>query len=345
MYKDKDILGQLIARPDAFSRDDDADDEVFYSRPRFVEHLDETARQKVTALIESLVVEKHPTILDLMAAQSSHFPDNLDPTEVVGLGLNEDELKANRRLDDYIVHDLNQDSTLPFRSETFDVVLNVISIQYLTDPFAMFREVGRILKAGGLLLVVFSNRSFPTKSVKLWELLVESERVEFVKMCFEQSGLFERVDTYLAMGDPRPSEDKYAHIGVPSDPIYAVFGEKKGIPANRPARRLPESALDMPSEEELARRKSEVAATMRCPYCMELLRPWRITDNPWSTWDHDLFVCTNDACPYLIRGWRSMYDQGNAGVSYRLVYDQLKDAFLTIPVPNLKVIKSTVHEV
>jgi len=38
-----------------------------------------------------------------------------------------------------------------------------------------------------------------------------------------------------------------------------------------------------------------------------------------------------------------MYDQGNSGISYRLVFDKEKYAFLTIPVPNLIAIENSLQ--
>ena len=38
-----------------------------------------------------------------------------------------------------------------------------VSIQYLTKPIEIFRDVNRILKPGGLFAVIFSNRMFPPK--------------------------------------------------------------------------------------------------------------------------------------------------------------------------------------
>jgi len=47
-------------------------------------------------------------------------------TLLLGLGMNEDELKKNPIFDDYAVRDLNADPTLPFPDNTFDVVTNAV---------------------------------------------------------------------------------------------------------------------------------------------------------------------------------------------------------------------------
>ena len=56
-----------IFSADAFSRLDESDDLEFYSRDRFVSHIDSIALSTVEKLIGTLVVEEKPAVLDLMA--------------------------------------------------------------------------------------------------------------------------------------------------------------------------------------------------------------------------------------------------------------------------------------
>ena len=69
-----------------------------------------------------------------MSSWISHLPEEVDYAHVSGLGMNDEELKANPRLSDYCVQDLNESPTLPYASDTFDAVLIAVSIQYLTRP-------------------------------------------------------------------------------------------------------------------------------------------------------------------------------------------------------------------
>ena len=73
----------------------------------------------------------------------------IDFTEVAGLGLNAEELSANRRLSQRVVHDLNADPRLPFDTGRFDAAVCSVSVEYLTDPLAVFDEVARVLRPGG----------------------------------------------------------------------------------------------------------------------------------------------------------------------------------------------------
>jgi SAM-dependent methyltransferase/FKBP-type peptidyl-prolyl cis-trans isomerase 2 len=211
---------------DAFKREDDRLDGEFYGKPRFVHHIDETAREMV-ANTYGRFIDDGMQVLDLMSSWESHLPDGLDSPRLVGLGLNEDELKKNSRLNDYLVHDLNVDTVLPFASDTFDVVINTASVEYLTDPLAVFREVSRILRPDGYFIITFSNRWFPTKAIGIWKELHEFERMGLVLEYFLRSGEFKNLQTYSMRGLPRPHDDKYFPELMFSDPVYAVWGQNR----------------------------------------------------------------------------------------------------------------------
>lgn len=48
--------------------------------------------------------------------------------------MNEEELQRNTVLTDFAVHDLNEDAALPYPDNTFDVVTNCVSVDYLNKP-------------------------------------------------------------------------------------------------------------------------------------------------------------------------------------------------------------------
>ncbi len=325
-----------IDAEDAFSRLDESDDGVFYAMDRFVSHLDSVALATVERLVGELVTEERPVILDLMAGWDSHIPGHLNPATVVGLGLNENELQQNLKLSKFVIHDLNQDPHLPFADNRFDCVINTVSIDYMTKPMEVFGNVARILKPGGLFLVVFSNRMFPQKAVKVWRDSSEEERVILVEEFFERTGSFEKPKVFASTGKPRPKEDKYAHVGIPSDPIYAVYAEKRGGPEGKKRPRPTTDFRGMPDQAEMERRKKTIKDTLHCPYCSERMRRWAVPDNPFTqTWDNEfMYICFNDECPYYVRGWDHMNASGNRGVSYRLMYNPVKDICRPVPVPS-----------
>src|SRR5215208_5527614 len=126
-------------------RSDETPDEQVYSLPPRVSQIDDRAIAAVTQLYR----EHFPpdgAILDLMSSWVSHLPSEVMYGRVVGLGMNEVELKENPRLDEYVVQDLNVNPTLPFRDGEFDGVGCCVSIDYLTRPIEVLSEVGRVLK-------------------------------------------------------------------------------------------------------------------------------------------------------------------------------------------------------
>ena len=195
--------------PGAFRRFNEDDDLLFYAHPRRVVHIDDGA---IVALggVYATLVPPAGTALDLMASWRSHLPPSFTGT-VIGLGLNADEMADNPRLAQGIVHDLNREPTLPFNDAAFDAALCAVSVQYLTRPVEVFREVARCLKPRAPFVVSFSNRCFPEKAVALWHAANDDQHVAIVTAYFAASGAFADLDQWAL---PAP-------VG---DPLYAVWG-------------------------------------------------------------------------------------------------------------------------
>jgi len=317
---------------DAFSRLDEGDDAEFYATDRFVSHLDSTALDTVTDLVERLVPEGQSTILDLMASWDSHLPKSLEGATVVGLGLNRNELERNEAVSECVVHDLNADPVLPFNDERFDAVLCTVSVDYLARPVEVFREVARVLKPGGLFLVVFSNRYFPPKVVKIWREASDEERVQLVKEYFRLCDAFHEPRDFVSAGRPRPAGDRYADSGLPSDPVYAVFADRKGgSAATRQLQSLEAPGAEV-DPEALRDRRRMVARTLLCPHCEQPLSRWQVPQTPFVEWSSTYqFICFNDACPYYMGGWKTFENQGIPG-SYRFMYDPDSGGCHSVPV-------------
>ena len=146
-----------------------------------------------------------------MSSWRSHLPADLRLREVVGLGMNAEEMAENPQLTRSIVHDVNRDARLPFADAEFDGAVCAVSIQYLTDPLAVFREVRRVLRPGAPFVVSFSNRCFPTKAVAVWLGTSDRQHIELVRAYFEAAGGWSDVT----------EEDRSP--GDPGDPLYAVW--------------------------------------------------------------------------------------------------------------------------
>ncbi len=164
------------------------------------------------------LVPPDSAILDLMSSWRSHWPKDHPKARMVGLGLNAEEMANNPDLDDYLVHNVNQDPALPFEDETFDAVVITVSAQYLTRPVETFQEVHRILKSNGVFIVTFSNRMFPTKAVRIWRVSSDEGRMRVVASYMEAAGNFE--DIRSAFVNPETSP--------PGDPLFSVVSRKRG---------------------------------------------------------------------------------------------------------------------
>ncbi|HID99145.1 MAG TPA: hypothetical protein EYP59_02495 [Thiotrichaceae bacterium] len=108
----------------------------------------------------------------------------------------------------------------------FTRLFSTVSVEYLTQPFEVFQEVSRILKAGGYFIVTFSNRWFPPKVINIWPELHEFERLGLVMEYFLKSEQYNHLSTYSMRNFPRPADDKYIPESQYADPVFAVCGQK-----------------------------------------------------------------------------------------------------------------------
>ncbi len=200
-------------------------DAAFYATPRKVAHVDSQARENI-AKVYSRLLSGRQRVLDLMAGWQSHLPDGVTAT---GLGMNAEEMSENPALSSHVVHDLNADPVLPFADRAFDAVICSLSVEYLTRPLEVFREIARVLEPGGLCVMVFSHRWFPDQAVRIWTELHEFERAGLVTEYFRQSGGFKDLTTLSERGWPRPMDarDRYYPLIQHSDPVHAVWGVTK----------------------------------------------------------------------------------------------------------------------
>lgn len=203
-----------------FRRGDESPDPEFYEADRFVTHIDDRAIATVGRLYRQLGIDGQGTatrVLDLMSSWISHFV--VAPPELVVLGMNERELRANRQATAYVVQDLNADSALPFPDAHFDAATCCVSIDYLVRPIDVLREVARVVRPGGPVVCTFSNRCFPTKVIRGWLAISEEQRCHAVGQYFRLSGAYTEPQAMLCTPP-----------GTPGDPLYAVWAAVAGGP-------------------------------------------------------------------------------------------------------------------
>jgi len=197
--------------PRFFDRGDPSPDPVFYSWPRFVTHIDDDAIAAVGALYDELGI--NGDVLDLMSSWVSHFRER--PRRLTVLGMNAEELAANPQAAATVLHDLNADPVLPFDDDSFDSAVCCVSVDYLVHPVEVFREVGRVVRAGGSFACTFSNRCFPTKAIAGWLYANDAQRCAIVADYFRHAG-----------GWAEPTVDQRTPVHHFGDPLYAVWSSR-----------------------------------------------------------------------------------------------------------------------
>ena len=215
----------MLLRPEHRTKQDPSNDNDFYDAPRFVTHVDAGFIDRLTQLYKEKL-QPNTRILDLMSSWVSHLPEDIEFAHVEGHGMNREELAKNSRLDSYFVQNLNHNPKLPLNNEDFDAVLITVSVQYLQYPEAVFAEIYRILKPGGIVIVSFSNRMFFQKAIAIWRDNSEAGRVELVQKYFQAIPGFSTPETII----DRPSVPSFLQMlgMIGSDPFYAVIATKNG---------------------------------------------------------------------------------------------------------------------
>jgi SAM-dependent methyltransferase len=213
----------MLLKPEQREKLDGGNDRDFYSVPRLVTHVDDAFIARLTQLYGDRL-DPSMRIFDMMSSWVSHLPAEMSFVEVVGHGMNADELRQNPRLDRHFVQNLNVDLQLPLEDEYFDAVVNVVSVQYLQYPEAIFAEVYRILKPGGIAIFSFSNRMFYQKAIAAWRDATEMERVKLVEKYFRSVEGFSKPEVVAERSNLPPVLQMLGLGG--GDPFYAVISKK-----------------------------------------------------------------------------------------------------------------------
>jgi SAM-dependent methyltransferase len=214
----------IILDPNQREKLDPSSDTLFYDSPRFVTHVDEGFIQQLTDLYRERL-QPNTRIFDMMSSWVSHLPDEVEFAHVEGHGLNAEELARNPRLNHYFVQNLNENPKLPLDDESFDAVLNTVSVQYIQYPEAVFSEIHRILKPGGMAILSFSNRMFFQKAIAAWRDGSEASRVALVKQYFRAVPGFTEPEAIARRAQTPPMLQMFGLGG--GDPFYAVIAQRQ----------------------------------------------------------------------------------------------------------------------
>ena len=214
------VQTRAMKSQNGFERQDESPDERFYAQPRFVSHIDAGAIAAVTNLYREFIPDSaavpNVAVLDLMASWISHFPTEARYARAIGLGMNRAELERNPKLTGFVVQDLNQNPRLPFEAASFDAACCCVSIDYLTDPVAVLREVSRVLKNDAPFVVSFSNRCFPSKAVRVWLETDDEGHLDLIESWMLEAGNWAGIE--------KLNRSPGKHGSSVGDPLWAVVG-------------------------------------------------------------------------------------------------------------------------
>ena len=200
------------------TKSDICDDEIFYQQPRFVHHLSDSFRHRLTTLYSEYLLNHH-NILDLMSSWVSHLPSNISYKKVIGHGMNEAELSSNERLDWFFVQNLNKKQNMPIEDSSVDVGLIVAGWQYLQYPEKVSLELSRVIKSDSLLIISFTNRAFWTKAPNIWTYSSEEKRIEYVTSVLTSNGW--RIEKIL--NEKTQDKKLFGFYSSESDPFFSVI--------------------------------------------------------------------------------------------------------------------------
>jgi SAM-dependent methyltransferase len=170
------------------SREDEGADWEFYDFSRLVFHADTDALNRLTAVYRELLPREGGKILDVGSSWVSHLPEDRTFARVVGIGMNEAELKSNPKLDSWQVQDLNLAPDMHLETETYDAVLISFAIQYFKFPEFLLAQIARALKPGGKLIISWGAGCFSSKAIKGWLNRDQDSRIGVVLRLLASAG-------------------------------------------------------------------------------------------------------------------------------------------------------------
>ena len=200
---------------------DESNDEEFYSEPKFVYHLDSNFRQYLSQVYKD-EIDEYSTVLDLMSSWDSYLPKENTYQKVIGHGLNKKELERNNILDSFWVQNFNLNQNIRLENGSIDYCLMVAAWQYLQYPENLSKEISRILREKGKIIVSFSNRAFWHKAPNIWTTSTEDERVQYVRKVLISNG-FKEPRIIKKFNEP----DLNIFNFFKKDPFYCLIATKE----------------------------------------------------------------------------------------------------------------------
>jgi SAM-dependent methyltransferase len=120
----------------------------------------ETSHTEVEARLLDAALTRDARVLDAGCGRTTRLSAHQSRiAELVGVDLDASSGRENDALDRFVVADLC--APLPFDDATFDLVYANFVVEHLRAPAPAFREWRRVLRPGGSLVLLTSNRANP----------------------------------------------------------------------------------------------------------------------------------------------------------------------------------------
>ena len=161
-------------------------------------------------------------MLEKKAIQSTKGEEDEDSLQVIGMGINERELAKNPILKGRIMQDLNTNPQIPEQLRPLDAATCVVSIDYLIHPLEVLSSLRSLMKPGGQVHLIISNRCFPTKAVGRWLRVGQQEKLNMVGDYLWFAGW--RNIEVLTICDGQGDGGGWFGLGSP-DPLWVVRGK------------------------------------------------------------------------------------------------------------------------
>ena len=206
----------------------ESDDALWYSQPRFCTHVDDGFLEQLTRLYRQRTTPEYKC-LDLCSSHVSHYPYEYE--YVLGHGLNREELSRNGAFQgNFFVRNFNENPTIDAPDQTFDMVSMCVSIQYMQRAEELFKEIFRVLKPGGVVIISYSNRMFYEKALSVWRDGTGYSRTQLVKSYFQNVSGFTEPEVITEVLPDGVEDEKNIFVKImktfmkraSSDPFYAV---------------------------------------------------------------------------------------------------------------------------
>jgi len=120
----------------------------------------ETDHTRVERILLDEALHAGAVALDAGCGRTTRLRDYRDRiTRLVGVDTDEAAGRENPFLDEFVP--ANLDESLPFDEDSFDLVYANFVVEHLQDPERGFAEWRRVLRSGGRLVLLTSNRASP----------------------------------------------------------------------------------------------------------------------------------------------------------------------------------------